>query len=74
MHFFVILLTSFLVTTSVPWPDTLPDPERTVAMAVMLLFVVALMVAAAVWAALPRLQDEPVRVRISEHPRRNSRR
>jgi archaellum component FlaG (FlaF/FlaG flagellin family) len=43
-------------------------------MAVIVLFVVALMVAAAVWAALPRLQDEPVRVRISEHPRRNSRR
>jgi hypothetical protein len=39
----------------------------------MLLIVFALCVAAAVWATLPRLQDEPVRVRITETPRRNRR-
>jgi hypothetical protein len=42
-------------------------------MAVMLLLFVAMLVAAALWATLPRLQDEPVRVRISETPRRNRR-
>ncbi len=42
-------------------------------MAVMLLVFVALLVAAALWTMLPRLQDAPVRVRITETPRRNRR-
>lgn len=43
-------------------------------MVVTLLVVIALCLAAAAWATLPRLQDEPVRIRITERPRRNRRR
>lgn len=48
--------------------------ERNVAMALVLLVAVALLLAAVVAASMPKVQEQPVRVRIDDTPRRSRRR